>query len=85
MNINLKEIANNTNSIGWLVLDLLRKEQLTFMKLRSELELSQDKTYKELARLEGGLLISTERDPKDQRVALYSLTKYGKAVFDFKE
>ena len=59
MNISLKEIADSTNTIGWLVLDLLRKEQLTFMKLRSKLELSQDKTYKELARLEGGLLIST--------------------------
>lgn len=85
MQIQLKEIADNINAIGWKALDLLRNNQLSFLKLKGELGLSQEKTYKELAKLEGALLITASRGIEDQRVILYSLTKYGEEILKFKE
>lgn len=79
--ISLEEISSNISSIGWDILKLLNEKELNFIKIKNELCLSQEKTYKELARLEGGLLILSQRDPKDQRTVIFSLSKYGKELF----
>lgn len=81
MNIPLNEIAANLNEFGWRILKLIKKnERATFNELRNELGLSQEKSYKEVARLEGALLIVSKRDPKDQRSNLYSLSEYGEKL-----
>lgn len=79
--IPLDEIAANLNMFSWKILELLSKiESSNFLEMKRELELSQEKSYKELARLEGALLIVSKRDPRDQRSVLYSITEYGKNV-----
>lgn len=77
--IPLDVLASNINEFGWKILNLINEnDHATFNEVRSELGLSQEKSYKEIARLEGALLIVSNRDPKDQRSILYSLSEYGK-------
>lgn len=80
MTIPLEEIAANTNEFGWKILKLLNQDNSTFLEMKKELGLSQEKCYKEISRLEGALLIVSRRDPKDQRSNLFSLSEYGKAL-----
>jgi len=84
IHIPLEEISKNLNEISWDVLSLLREQPLNFVDIRSRLSLSQEKAYKELARLEGACLIQTKQSTKDQRSKIYSLTPYGENVFKFK-
>jgi DNA-binding MarR family transcriptional regulator len=77
----LMEIAKNLNSISWSILKLLNHQQsISYSTVRQELEISQEKASKELARLEGAYLIESKRDMKDQRFSLYTMTRYGKEI-----
>lgn len=81
ISIPISEVLNNLNEFSWKILKLLNENQTqSFLDIRKELELSQEKSYKEIARLEGALLITSKRDLRDQRSILYSLTDYGKAA-----
>ncbi|HZH59656.1 MAG TPA: hypothetical protein VEY70_08785 [Metabacillus sp.] len=84
INIPLEEVASNLNEISWSILESLREKSLNFIELRSRLQLSQEKAYKELARLEGACLIHSKVGTKDQRTKMYFLTTYGESVFKFK-
>ena len=81
INIPFSEVAANLNDFSWKVINFLYvRKQVSFNELRQHVGLSQEKTYKEIARLEGALLIHSERDPNDQRSVRYSLTKYGEVA-----
>ncbi|MED5052567.1 winged helix DNA-binding protein [Anoxybacillus rupiensis] len=84
IHIPLEEILKNLNEISWDILDILKDQSLNFVDIRSRLSLSQEKAYKELARLEGACLIQSKQNTKDQRSKIYSLTPYGESVFEFK-
>lgn len=82
-NIPLSEIAASTTEFGWKILFLIRDEQnISFKEIREKIGISQEKIYKEISKLEGALLISTFRDPKDQRSNLFILTEYGKKLIE---
>ncbi len=84
--IPLKDIADGLTDISWDILDILsRKQNLTYNELRKSLGLSADKSFKEVARLEGGRLIESKRDPKDQRVMLLNISDYGTKIKRFQK
>lgn len=85
INIPLSEVASNLNDFSCRILKLLEDhKQVNFKEIKQHVGLSQEKTYKEIARIEGALLINVQRDPNDQRSVLYSLTEYGAAVLQIK-
>lgn len=78
MNIPLLEIKNKLNSHSWDILEMLKKnESLTYTEVQRRLGLGQSKVSKELARLEGALLIEAEKNGIDGRVLDLKLTEYG--------
>jgi DNA-binding MarR family transcriptional regulator len=83
--IPLKEIAESLNDVSWDILDMLaRKENINSKEIRDKLKISNEKLYKELARLEGALLIGSKRDPKDKRYLMMNLTQYGIGILELK-
>ena len=83
--IPLEEIAGNLNEVSWDILDMLsKKENLNSKEIRDKLNISLEKSYKELARLEGALLIDSKRDPKDKRYLMMNLTDYGLEILQLK-
>ncbi|MCZ2845861.1 MAG: MarR family winged helix-turn-helix transcriptional regulator [Candidatus Bathyarchaeota archaeon] len=79
--ISIEELAKHRTDVGWEILNLLDlKERLTLNELKGEVRISQEKLYKEIARLEGALLIEAKQDPLDNRRMPYSLTDYGKKI-----
>lgn len=85
MNIPLIEIRKKLNSHSWDILELLNsKESLTYSEVQKKLGVGQAKISKELARLEGSLLIESERNPMDSRVLDLKLTEYGLQILKLK-
>ena len=85
MNIPLIEIRKKLNSHSWDILELLNsKESLTYSEVQKKLGVGQAKISKELARLEGALLIESERNPMDSRVLYLRLTEYGLQILKLK-
>lgn len=83
--IALEDISKNLNSISWDILKMLSKtEFLSYSEIRNKLGISQEKTSKEIARLEGALLIGSKRDEIDQRVLKFYLTENGLKILNYK-
>lgn len=83
--IQIKDIAAILNTIDWDILEMLNRcEKLSYSDIKSKLNISQNKISKELARLEGALLIETKRDEVDSRMYNFSITQYGTKILDFK-
>jgi DNA-binding PadR family transcriptional regulator len=74
----LKSIIQSMNHTSWVLLELIKnKPALNFYEIRKETNLSQEKCYKELSRLEGGVLITGNRRMTDMRIINYQITEYG--------
>ena len=74
----LHEIFQQFNPNTWAVLKYINENpEVSLIGIRKELNLSQIKAEKEIARLEGSFFIKTERNPVDQRLMLYRITEYG--------
>jgi len=83
--ISLDDIAKNLNLISWDILKMLSKNEfLSYSQIKEKIGISQEKTSKEIARLEGALLINSRRDDIDQRVMKFSLTENGLKITEYK-
>jgi|GEM_PF-1830449 len=83
LSIPLNEVIKTLNETSWQLLKLIQeKPNFSFKDIRNESNLSQEKCYKELCRLEGGVLVVTNRDQSDRRVNGYSITQYGQAALE---
>lgn len=84
-NISLSDVAKNLNPISWDILKMLsRTEYLSYSQIKEKIGVSQEKVSKEIARLEGALLITSKRDDIDQRVMKFSLTENGLTILNYK-
>jgi DNA-binding MarR family transcriptional regulator len=84
MNIPIKEIVEGFSTDTWKLLAfIVENPGQSYRDLRTELNFTQTKTEKELSRLEGALLIKTERNPGDKRLTLYKTTDYGREALKF--
>lgn len=85
-NISIQDIAKKLNPISWDILKMLEKnEDLTYTQVKEKLSVSQEKAAKEIIRLEGGLLIESERDKIDARVLRFKLTEHGVNIIKYKK
>lgn len=76
--IPLSDILKSMNDTSWLLLNIINnKQNLSFNEIRKESNLSQEKCYKELCRLEGGALIVSNRNYSDLRIIGYQISEYG--------
>lgn len=84
-NILLKDIANSLNAMSWDILQMLKSnEKLSYSEIKQKLNVSQNKVSKELARLEGALLVSSKKDEIDARVYNFTLSENGLKVLKIK-
>lgn len=84
--IQLEDIAAALNNISWDILSMLSKtESLSYSEIKKKLNVSQDKASKEIARLEGGLLIKSKRDDIDSRLLKFSLTDNGLDIIKYRK
>lgn len=83
--IPLEDIAKNLSPISWDILKMLQKsEYLSYSEIKNKIGVSQEKASKEIARLEGALLITSRRDEIDQRILKFSLTENGLEILNYK-
>lgn len=83
--IRLEDVAGKLNAISWEMLELLLKQKdVSYHNLRNQLNVSQEKCSREIARLEGALLIHSDKDPKDGRILLFNITENGKEILKHK-
>lgn len=82
INIPLKDISSNLNELSWLILNLLaEKESVQYTDIKNTLfGGKQEKTNKEIARLEGACLIESTEGADDGRKKIFTLSEYGKSV-----
>lgn len=81
----LEDIAKGLNQINWDILKFLSKsEYLSYSEIKKRLGVSQDKASKEIARLEGALLLKSQRDEIDQRVVKFFITEHGLKILNYK-
>lgn len=74
----LTEIMDTLNENCWSVLKLIQENPYSSLReIRTTINFSQEKCYKILSQLEGGVLIKTNRGLSDGRVNGYSITEYG--------
>lgn len=84
--IRLSDVANQLNVISWDILILLsQSKNVSYTELRKALSVSQDKCSREIARLEGALLIKSESDPHDNRALLFNLSENGLNILKYKK
>lgn len=78
LSISLEEILESFNDTSWDLLQIINANpDFSFKDIQKESNLSQEKCYKELCRLEGGVLIKGKRRFADKRVMGYEITIYG--------
>jgi len=83
--ISLSDIAKRLNSISWDILEILsKKENISYKDLKNYLKISHEKCSKEIARLEGALLIQEKDDPRDQRKSNFNISEYGLKILRYK-
>lgn len=83
--IALKDIAKGLNNISWDILEMLkRNEKLSYGDIKDKLGISQNKVTKELARLEGALLVETKRDEIDSRIYNFTVTTNGIKILELR-
>lgn len=81
----LQDIARCLNTVSWDILDMLSKnERLSYGEIKDKLKISQNKVSKEIARLEGALLICSTRNSIDARVNNYEISKNGMNILKLK-
>lgn len=81
----LKDIAKSLNSVSWRILEILENEdQVSYTDIKAKLGVSQNKAAKEIARLEGALLIESKKDDIDSRVYNFKLTSNGEKILKLK-
>lgn len=79
--IALKEIKENLTSISVNILEILYKnESLSYKDIVEKLKVGQNKASKEIARLEGALLIQSKKSDIDGRENKLTLTLYGQQI-----
>jgi len=84
--IKLKDIAERLNSFSWDIMTLLvQNEQLTYTQIKKAMGGKQEKTNKELARLEGALLIESKKDGGDERRKIFYLSQNGMEIMKYKK
>lgn len=82
----LKDIAVKLSSVSWDIIEMLYKSKyLTYKDIRDALGGKQDKANKEIARLEGAMLIESKKDDDDERKKIFTLTEYGISILKYKE
>jgi len=85
MNIPVTKIAENISDQGWQMLELVEKNpEISFKTIRTKTALSQEKAYKILSFLEGGVLITVKK-LEDARSIGYVLTEYGEYALKLKK
>jgi len=85
MDVPIKRIIDNLNEPSLELLRLIKDNPgISFKDIRQQSNYSQEKTYKLLALLEGGILIQSQRQ-NDARSNGYETTKYGDFVLTFLE
>jgi len=85
MKIPLNEIVGGFGPDTWNLLSCIKENPgLSHRDLRTQLNFSQPRTEKELSRLEGALLIKTDRNPEDKRLTIYKITEYGEEALTIK-
>ncbi|MBU8908069.1 MarR family transcriptional regulator [Desertibacillus haloalkaliphilus] len=83
--VSLNEIANGLNVLSWDVLEYLNNHpSQSYSAIRVKFGFSQEKISKEMARLEGAVLVKVERDPNDNRSMVYNITRYGRSILKMK-
>lgn len=74
----LTEIINTLNENCWFVLKFVKENPNSSLKdIRNATKFSQEKCYKILSQLEGGVLVRSNRGLDDGRINGYSVTEYG--------
>lgn len=82
----LNEIMETLNENCWSVLKLIQENPHSSLKeIRNATGFSQEKCYKILSQLEGGVLIKSNRNLNDGRVNGYSVTAYGTTALSLRE
>lgn len=82
----LRDIAHKLSSISWDILEMLEKQEfLTYTDIKNRFKMSQEKLSKEIARLEGGLLIEFKKDSQDERTKPFTITINGKNILKIKK
>lgn len=82
----LKDVARKLSSMSWKILEILNSEEcLTYTDIKSRFKLSQEKLSKEIARLEGGLLIEFKKDYQDERTKPFVITINGINILKIKK
>lgn len=81
-----KEIAKGLNETSWGILRFLRKiEDASYKDIKEKFKFSHGKLEKEIARLEGAVLIKTIRNSEDMRFLKYIITKHGQEVIKLED
>lgn len=81
--ITLEDIARRVSQTGWIILEILTKvESSPSNHLKERLSISHEKLQKEIARLDGPLLIDRSIDEFDARKLSYSISNYGLELFN---
>ncbi len=82
--INIESIGKALNVTSFDILKMLKERKyMRAIEIRRLLEKSQEKASKEIARLEGGLLIRLAVT-NDDRLRSYEITEYGLEVLRLK-
>lgn len=77
----LEDIKQKLNSISFDILQMLSKnETLTYSQIKDKLKVSQHKITREIARLEGALLIEGKKSEFDGREIIFNLTINGQKI-----
>lgn len=82
----LQVISQRMSESSWEILQILStKEYLPVLNLMASSQLKQAKFFAELARLDGAALINQQKDPKDNRRILVSISDNGLALLSYKK
>lgn len=85
MNIPVEEVVSRLNENTWRILEFIKDNPNCYVKAINEtLGFKRDKASKEISRLEGGVLIESNRNDTDNRIISYTITEYGKKALDLR-
>lgn len=87
LNIPLKDILASLNESSWLILNMIAdKEYVQYTDIKNILfNGKQEKTNKEIARLEGAVLIKSSEGSDDGRKKIFTLSEYGKNILKLRK
>lgn len=86
MTVPLENIAKGLNDLSWDILHYLsRFESVYREELLKTFAVDKSKLSKEIARLQGGCLITESCDPLNNKKKLYSITELGIDALKFRK